>query len=314
MPSQITIIGLGLIGISAGLALKAQKKELIIVGHDRENDAVTRARKLGAIDKSHWNLISACENADFILLALPTAAILPTLTALRQELKPGCVLLDTAPVKVPLLAEAGQLLSENNYFIGGNPLLARSGLTAADASADLFRDASWALCPTPDIAPDAIRVAADFVTALGAQPLFLDPAEHDGLMAAVEGLPSVLAAALDNTLGQHAAWRELRRMAGSQFEQTGYLPDHTPADLAAGILPSAGFVSGWIDQLIAELQEWQRLLAAADEAAVQERFAAALATRQAWQQMRARGNWEDAPGAAFEKPSILGRMFGLSRR
>lgn len=314
MPPQITIIGLGLIGASAGLALKAQEKEFVIVGHDRENEAVTRARKLGAIDKSHWNLINACEQADFILLALPTAAILPTLTALRGALKPGCVLLDAAPIKGPLLAAAADALSENTYFVGGNPLLARSGLTAADASADLFKEASWALCPTPATAADAIRVATDFVSLLGAQPLFLDPAEHDGLMAAVQGLPSVLAAALTHTLGQAAAWRELRRMAGVQFEQTSYLPDHSAADLAAGILPSAPFVSGWIDLLIAELQEWQRLLAGQDEQAVQARFAAALETRQAWLHTRARGEWEATPGPPLEKPSVLGRLFGLSRR
>ena len=201
--SQITIVGLGLIGTSLGLALKREERNFVIVGHDKDGGAIERAKQAGAIDRSHWNLISACEAADLIVLAIPTAGIGPTLKALRQDLKSGCLILDTAQIKGPVL-QAAQVLPDTVHFVGSNPVLVGSSRPVIDSpSADLFQNATWALCPTPTTAPDAIRVAADLVTLVGAQPLFLDPAEHDGLMAAVDGMPTVLAAALATAVGNN---------------------------------------------------------------------------------------------------------------
>ena len=67
---NLTLVGLGMVGASVGLALKAATSEIPIMGHDPEPRLVQRAKKLGAIDKSHWNLLAACEQADIILLDL----------------------------------------------------------------------------------------------------------------------------------------------------------------------------------------------------------------------------------------------------
>ncbi|MGQ9715149.1 MAG: prephenate dehydrogenase/arogenate dehydrogenase family protein, partial [Anaerolineae bacterium] len=68
---KITIVGLGLVGSSLGLALRAQGGEYEVVGHDREPAVASQARKMGAVDATEWNLIAACEGADLICLALP---------------------------------------------------------------------------------------------------------------------------------------------------------------------------------------------------------------------------------------------------
>ncbi|NLG29444.1 MAG: NAD(P)-binding domain-containing protein, partial [Chloroflexi bacterium] len=67
---QITIVGLGLVGTSLALALKAASPETIITGHDPNGDNLKRAKDLKAIDKTHWNLISACDKAEVVLLDL----------------------------------------------------------------------------------------------------------------------------------------------------------------------------------------------------------------------------------------------------
>lgn len=71
MTTQITIIGLGQIGTSIGLALAKQKESILRVGHDKESKTARTAKKMGAVDKVFINLFSAVENADFIVLALP---------------------------------------------------------------------------------------------------------------------------------------------------------------------------------------------------------------------------------------------------
>lgn len=310
--SQITIIGLGLIGTSLGLALQRNENDFLIVGHDKERSATSRAKKLGAIDKSDWNLINACDTADLIILAIPAAGIQPTLEVIRDDLKPGCLLIDTATIKTPIL-EAAAILPDNVHFVGGNPVLAAGNLTIEDASADLFQGGSWAICATADTAPDAIRIASDLVISIGAQPFFLDAAEHDGLMAAVDGMPTLLSAAVMHAVSKSPAWREIRRMAGRQFETVTQLPDFTPADFDAAVQGNRNNIIHWIDAMISELVEWKHALQDAGEATVTERFADAIDHRDRWLALRAKGEWE-APGGVQETPSLWRQMFGFGGR
>ena len=69
--SKIAIIGLGLIGNSIGLGLGKEAHDFEIVGHDKSSGAASQSKKLKAVDKTEWNLISACGNADLVILALP---------------------------------------------------------------------------------------------------------------------------------------------------------------------------------------------------------------------------------------------------
>ena len=310
--SQITIIGLGLIGTSLGLALQRNENDFLIVGHDKDRSATSQAKKLGAIDKSDWNLINACDTADLILLAIPAAGIPPTLEIISGDLKPGCLIIDTATIKSPIL-EAATVLPDNVHFVGGDPVLSASNLTIEDASADLFKDGSWALCPTADTAPDAIRIASDLVISVGAHPFFLDAAEHDGLMAAVDGMPTLLSAAVVQAVSQSPAWREIRRMAGSQFETITQLPGFSPADFATAVQGNRDNIVYWIDAMIEELTEWKYALQGAEEEAIIKRFADAIERRDQWLALRAKGEWE-VSGSVQETPSLWRQMFGFGGR
>ena len=93
---NITIVGLGLIGTSMGLALRQAGVASAVIGHDKDLAVANQARKREAVDKVDWNLISACEKADLVILAVPLDAIEPTLKAIGPYLRPGCVVIDTA--------------------------------------------------------------------------------------------------------------------------------------------------------------------------------------------------------------------------
>ena len=66
--AAITIIGLGRIGSSIGLALKAPELDYEVVGHDKDGLVQKKAREIGAVDSTSWNLISACEPADVVII------------------------------------------------------------------------------------------------------------------------------------------------------------------------------------------------------------------------------------------------------
>ncbi|RQW78909.1 MAG: prephenate dehydrogenase/arogenate dehydrogenase family protein, partial [Geobacter sp.] len=174
---QVSIIGLGLIGASAGLALRRHAERVTVVGHDPNPSIAGAAKKAGAVDRTEWNLINAISGADRVLLALPLDQVRDTLKAVAQDLKPGCVVVDTADVKAPALAWAAELLPKGVHFVGGHPILVPANMDPDKANAELFDNKLF--CLTPDGGTDsaAVHLAADLVEALGAKPFFLDPVE-----------------------------------------------------------------------------------------------------------------------------------------
>src|SRR3990172_3985989 len=110
MTIQITILGLGQVGASFGLALADKKSSIQRVGNDREPEVCKRAQKLGAVDKIHFNLPSAVRNADVVMLCMPVDEIKNTLEGISRDLKEGCVVVDTSPVKIGVAEWAQNLL------------------------------------------------------------------------------------------------------------------------------------------------------------------------------------------------------------
>ncbi len=310
--SQITIIGLGLIGTSMGLGLKALGHDYTIMGHDKDPKAMGRAQKLGAVDKTHWNLIAACEDADMIIVAIPLDAIPPTFEAIRQDVKPGALVIDTAPLKRPVQRAAAMYLPEHAHFIGTDPILPQGeDLSVEDASAQLFEGVLWALCPGSEVHQDAVNVVANMVQALGAQPYFLSPEEHDGLAAAAESLPTLVAAALMHGVSQDPAWREIRKMAGAQFQRTTALPHFEPETLARVVFENRDNVLHWVDAMGQELNRWAQALREEDPDRLVDWFQEAIHARQTWLELQATGDWEERRKEMnVEYTGFFSRMFG----
>lgn len=163
---RVTIVGLGLIGSSMGLALRQARLTSTVVGHDIDRRVAGQAKKVGAVDRTDWNLVSACEESDVILLATPLDAIEPTLEAIGPDLRPGCVVIDTATIKEPVMAWAASKLPDGVHFVGGDPLPgpAASGLSGVEAArADLFENGLFCVVPSPSANEDAVKLTIDLV-------------------------------------------------------------------------------------------------------------------------------------------------------
>lgn len=261
---RIAIIGLGLIGGSIGLALKKSKLDLEVVGHDKDLGVAGRAVKRGAVDKTEWNLISACERASLIVLAMPLDGIRDTLTALRAHLTPGTLITDTAMTKVPVLKWASELPSSVE-FVGGNPIInpkreiSGQGIDAADAT--LLQDATYCLVPSVSASAQAIDVMSGFVNVLGAKPYFIEAAEHDGLMAGVHHLPALLATAYASSIIGEQGWIERSKVASAAFRATMDLVPTDKHTAPMQFLAHREDLMRWIDQSIIKLRELRNWLA-----------------------------------------------------
>ncbi|HID87409.1 MAG TPA: prephenate dehydrogenase [Anaerolineae bacterium] len=284
---RITIVGLGFIGGSIGLALHQAEGDFEVVGHDRERNVATQAQKIGAVDRIHWNLISACEDADLIVMAIPISGIKDTLEAIGPYVKAGSLITDTATTKAQVIRWAEEILPEGVHFVGGDPVVGDGSAGGIDAArADLFSGAIYCLTPAASAAPDAVRLASDFVSLLGAMPYFLDPLEHDGLMAGVDHLPFVLSAALLGITTESAAWREMRKLAGGVFEEATRFVSADPMAYRDACLVNSENIVRWIDACSERLAELRETILARDSEKLGQVFETALMARQRWLKAR----------------------------
>jgi len=313
--NKIAIVGLGLVGRAIGLALSKDSANFEIVGHDKDRAAASAARKMGAVSKTEWNLINTCDGAGLVILALPPLAIRETMEAVAPYLEPGTLVTDTASLKVPVLGWADELLPAGVHFVGGDPVIGAMGLSADDASAALLKDVPYCLCPSVKATPDAVHVVSDLVERLGAQPYFLDSAEHDGLMASAEQLPALLAAVLLASTTGSNSWRDMRKVAGSQYESGTLIASGTPDVLADGLLHNRQNVVRWIDTFVNTLEQWKATISSGDSEQLESAIEEATTARRQWLKQKARQDWEDDGRPAMPDRLGMGEtLFGIVGR
>lgn len=309
---QVTIVGLGVIGGSIGLALQKTDLNLQITGHDKEPLNARQAQKLGCVHKTDWNLISACDQADLVILALPLSGIEETLRAIGSEVKPGCVITDTATVKAPLDAWAKAYLPDNAYLVGGDPIVAsrQTGIEAAEAN--LFQKQTWCLTATPGTPSEALELITDIVTAMGAEPYFIDAAEHDGLLAATDHLPLVLMATLLNQVVDTPLFREMAKVGGPQLARITAPIMHQQEMLRDICLLNQANVSRWLSDMQQALESMQAMIDSGDPEQLDAFFAAAQDNWVKW----LKGEESETSNALHEEsmmPSVRNMLFGRLR-
>lgn len=324
MAVNITIIGLGQIGTSVGLAL-ADKTELVYrLGHDRELGKARKAKKMGALDKVSLNLPSAVRDADLVLLALPVDQIKDTLEVMKEDLKEGVVVMDTGPVKQVIAAWVSEILPPERYYVGLTPVLnpvylhdIDSGLEAAHP--DLFRDGLMGIVSPPGTPSEAIKLAADLTRLLGATPLFADPLEMDGLVAATHILPQLIAAGLLNATVDQPGWQEGRKIAGRSYADVSapIMYPTEPRTLTTAAILNRENVIRVIDSAVASLNAMRNDLLNEDDQALEERLVRAREGRQVWLQGRMVADWSAEETTTVEAPTaseVFGRFIGTGRK
>jgi prephenate dehydrogenase len=311
---KMAIIGVGLIGGSIGLALKEAGAEFEIIGHDIDSSAAKRARQIGAIDRAEWNLISAVEGADLVIISIPVLAVKETMQAIADYLKEGAIVTDTTTTKERVLRWADEFLPPTAHFIGGDPIVdeAETGIQAARA--DLFHGATYCLIPSPRAHPKAVEFVDNLVRALGANPFYLEPAEHDGQMAVAEHLPYLLAAALFRMASRTPAWQDMTKLVSHNFERVTQFPSSEPDTYRDICLTNADSLCRSIDLFIERLKEIRRLLEEEDAAGLEEVFSDPTSARRTWLEGR-RADFE-ALQAALDQVRGWGGFLGplLPRR
>ena len=201
--NKITIIGVGLIGGSLGLALKEKKPNFKIVGVDKP-EIIKKAIARGAIDEGTVNLEEGTKEADIVIIATPVKTILDLLPKINPFLKRGCLVTDTGSTKGQVVERANKVLSKDVFFVGGHPMAGSEKCGIESANPHLFQDRTYILTPTKKSNLIAIDKIFSLIKMIDANRLILDPLEHDRIVGAVSHLPQIIAVSLINTIGELA--------------------------------------------------------------------------------------------------------------
>lgn len=301
----ITLIGLGVTGASLGLALQRDPGNFELVGHDKDPEATNAAKRLGAVQRTSWNLHSACEGADMIVLSVPLNELGALFTHIAEDLKPQTLVFAAVNVMQPAIKLAAEHLPKGTHFVAGHPVLSGIG-GPLTARADLFQEITFCLAPGLDTQPSAVQLASDLVERVSAKPLFVDALEHDGIIAGVEQLPQVVAAALMQLSATSAGWREGRRLAGRPFAQATDL-GHNAEELYSAWQNNRANLLLRVEQLVQELTHWQTLLAAEPPSGGDDPLLTVLKSvvdkRLTWEGQAILKAWDEAP----QSPQVQGR-------
>jgi len=222
--NRVTIYGTGLIGGSLALALKRAFPHISVAGVDKP-EVLERARRLNIID-----VAGGSEPADLVILAAPVGGILKLLDQFHSN---GTPVTDVGSTKTVICNTAERM---GVPFIGGHPMAGAEQSGPEAATADLFTNAPYFLCPVKSTPPRALETMREIAKAIGAVPQEISPEDHDRLVAQISHLPQLLSTLLADQTSPHKAvagpgLRSMTRLAGSPFHvwrdifrTSGFLP------------------------------------------------------------------------------------------
>jgi prephenate dehydrogenase len=192
----VTIVGVGLIGASLGLALKKAGVVTKVLGVGRSKENLDQAQKMGAID-GVVDLVEAAKQSDVIVLCMPVAQMRAVFEIIEPHLEPRTMITDAGSTKGDVILAAKEVLGKKAcQFVPAHPIAGGAQHGASAAKADLFQGKQTIVCPLQENSPEDISLIMGFWESVGSVVKKIGVVQHDAIYAAVSHLPHLLSYAL----------------------------------------------------------------------------------------------------------------------
>ena len=195
-PRRLSILGVGLLGGSLGLAAKKLIKGCEVIGYGHRASTLNEALAKGAIDRATGTAAAAVAGADLVVLCTPVGLFGAVLDEIAPALARGAIVTDVGSTKRNVVAAAERIVTGGASFVGSHPMAGSEKRGVQHAAADLFQNAVCITTPTPQTRPEALEQVEAFWRRLGMEIHRMPPDEHDRRLADVSHLPHAVAAAL----------------------------------------------------------------------------------------------------------------------
>jgi len=282
---KVTIVGVGLLGGSLGLAIKKRKLARQVVGYVRRKASIAECKKFRAVDLATTDLRKAVAGADLVILSTPIGRMRELVEKMLPSLKRGAIVTDVGSAKTCVVRELEPLIAKAGaHFVGSHPMAGAEKIGVASARADLFECAACVVTPTRRTNKAALRKVAQFWKSLGGRLLMLSPDAHDALVSRSSHLPHLVAAALAVTVLDSKHPRQQAALCANGFRDTTRIASGSPEMWRDIAIANRAHVRKALDDFVRELQRVQALLRGGDAAKIQKFFESAKRRRDEWRE------------------------------
>ena len=265
----VTIVGVGLLGGSLGLALKQRGLAGTVRGVGRRQSSLDAAMSNGAIDEPYLDVREACIGADLVVLATPAATVTKHMDIVRTVCSTTTVVTDVASTKSAICAHTKKAWSAPYRFVGSHPMAGSEKFGPENAEARLYENSVCFVERLDDHAPDAHAAVVELWQSLGAIVVPVDPQLHDTLVARTSHVPHIVASALaclandDNSIAP---------FIGNGFRDTTRVAEGRPELWRDICLTNPEAIQQSLSEIIAILQETGEAISASDGARLEKIF------------------------------------------
>lgn len=223
----ITIVGVGLIGGSLGLAIKKKHIAKRVIGFGRNLRKLEFSKRIGAVDYITLDLKDAVSSADLIVICLPVISIIKFGRKIIPFLKKGAIITDVGSTKKGIVKNLTSILPDNVYFVGAHPLAGSNESGIEFARQDLFDNSRCIITPVKSTNKEACEIVESMWEKIGVRVNYLSPVEHDRLIASTSHLPHILAVSIVNTVLENNI-NKIKSMIATGFKDTTRIASSNP--------------------------------------------------------------------------------------
>jgi prephenate dehydrogenase len=272
----LTIVGVGLIGGSIGLAARRRGVVGRVLGTSRQQAGIDQAKALGLIDEGFLDVAAAVRQAEIAVFCTPVDCIAEQVVGFGSGCAPGTLLTDAGSTKAAIVRDVEGRLPAGVAFVGSHPLAGSEKRGPDSADAGLFQGRLTVVTRTAQTDPNALEKTIAFWKALGARVRVMEPEEHDRALAWTSHLPHLVASALAGTLPAH-----LLDLTAAGFRDTTRVAAGDPTIWTGIFVHNRAAVLDALHQLEACLNQFRAALETGEAAALDTLLAKAKRVRDA---------------------------------
>lgn len=280
MQQTLCIIGIGLIGGSVAMNLRARYKR--IIGIDHNSETVDLAKQRGLIDEGFSNVEDVNEVPDLVVIAVPVAQMEHLFVSIKPWLQSeNTIVTDVGSTKATIVSQCKNacdgVMPEG--FVPGHPIAGSECSGVEAALPDLFQGRKVILTPLAETSPEAIQQVNEMWLQTGATLEQMSPQHHDEILALTSHLPHVLAYTMVHCMATHKEHSEIFQYAAGGFSDFTRIASSSPEMWRDICLANSDAILSALDCFNKDVESVRTAIKNRDHSALKELFLTAKSAR-----------------------------------
>lgn len=273
---RVTIVGVGLLGASLGLALKARGAAKRIIGVGHRKSSLDTAHSVGAVDETSLDAQRAVKGADLVILATPAAQVITKMDEILPQCPSGAVITDVASTKHLICGHAEATWPHPRRFVGSHPMAGSEKFGPEHGRPDFFERSVCLVECGASLDPQARETVVRLWRSVGADVVDIDPILHDALLARTSHVPHVVAAAIATLAVRRG---DVRQLIGNGFRDVTRIAGSRPEVWRDICATNRKAILEGLEELRSHLAQFCRALSSDDADAIEQYFNEGRAAR-----------------------------------